>query len=134
MEDIDITENLDVVFRSYAGPTELMDHNRFLKFFKDCHLCDKKFTVTDADLLFLRISQKTAKKIDFKQFKDALQYISDKKGLTLDELLRKIGKFCFCGPIYRGTQAAYNPLYDGKFIEDKDIKKHNERKAIEIKA
>jgi len=42
-----------------------MEGKSFTKFCKDCKLIDKKFTVTDADLIFAKAKTKAERRITF---------------------------------------------------------------------
>ncbi|KAJ3323338.1 hypothetical protein HDV06_001858 [Boothiomyces sp. JEL0866] len=57
-----------------SGP--MMDGSQFAKFCKDCNITKLKVTTTDVDIIFNKVKAKTARKIDEKQFKDALVLLS----------------------------------------------------------
>ncbi len=57
-----------------------MDGRQFAKLAKDCKLLDKKLTATDIDLTFAKVKDKTARKITFAQFKQAITHFATKKG------------------------------------------------------
>jgi len=93
-----------------ATQTEL-DGKRFNKFCKENKLLHrKKFNGNACDLLFTSIKPKGAKVIDFSTFKDrGLPAIAQKLGITLDEVLSRVG-----GPQSSGTKAQYNKFHDDK--------------------
>jgi hypothetical protein len=53
-----------------------MDGARFAKFAKDSKIVDKRVTTTDVDIIFKKVKGKTERKINFEQFKEALQLIA----------------------------------------------------------
>ena len=88
-----------------------LDGKRFNKFCKENKLLHrKKFNGNACDLLFTSIKPKGAKVIDFSTFKDrGLPAIAQKLGITLDEVLSRVG-----GPQSSGTKAQYNKFHDDK--------------------
>ena len=100
------------VFRSFTGGSNEMDGRQFAKVMKDCGILDKKFTATDVDLLFAKIKDPSARKINFNQFDQAIGNIAVKKGTSKEliyQSLRESG-----GPKYIGTKA-----HDVKLGEDR---------------
>jgi len=45
-----------------------MEGKTFAKFAKDCKILDKNLTATDIDLIFAKVKDKAARKINFAQF------------------------------------------------------------------
>jgi len=45
-----------------------MEGKTFAKFAKDCKILDKALTATDIDLIFAKVKDKTARKINYAQF------------------------------------------------------------------
>ena len=89
-----------------------MDGKTLAKLAKDCHLLDKKLTVTDIDLIFAKVKTKGARKITPEQYVAALYEIADKKGISFDELSAHI---CSVGgPVFTGTKAAKVKWHDDK--------------------
>ena len=80
-----------------------MTSAHFAKFCKDNKLWDKKFTKTDADMMFTAYKS-PSKKITFMQFEDALGKIAEKKGADLTELVAAV-LASGGGPASSGTKA-----------------------------
>jgi hypothetical protein len=89
-----------------------MDGRQFAKLCKDCNLLDKKFTTVDVDLFFAKVKDKTARKITFKQFEDALALIATKKGNSKDDVAKIITSAG--GPKFEGTKADFVKFHDDK--------------------
>jgi hypothetical protein len=79
---------LGEVFRSFCSfgshdaakaPSPTMDNAKFAKMCRDCKLLDKKLTATDVDIIFSKIKPRTERKINFKQFQEALKLLAEKK-------------------------------------------------------
>lgn len=92
-------DELQAVFKSFCafgagakGGEALMDNSKFNKLFKDLKLYTKSFTSTDTDIIFNRteVKPKTERKINFSQFKKALELCSEKRKGTYDDLVAKI--------------------------------------------
>jgi len=89
-----------------------MDSTRFAKFCKDCKLIDEQFGVTDADLIFTRVSCKVQKQMGLQQFKDAVALISERKGLNIQVLQSNIA--ALRGPMLQGTSPEAVRLHDDR--------------------
>ena len=74
--------SVDEVFYSFTGKKEEMEGKAFAKLAKDCGILDKKLTATDIDLIFAKIKDKTARKINLAQFKNGVKLCAEKKGIT----------------------------------------------------
>ena len=61
---------------SNAPPS--LDNGQFAKFSRDC-LVDKTITSIDIDITFNKCKEKTARRIEFNQFKRALEILAEKK-------------------------------------------------------
>jgi len=104
--------NLETVFRNFAGGSHEMDGRQFAKLAKDSGILDKKLTSTDIDLIFAKVKDKSARKINFSQFENALAQCATKKGVQKDDIINAILK---CGgPILHGTKADYVKFHDDK--------------------
>eukprot|EP01017_Pseudomicrothorax_dubius_P010162 TRINITY_DN13601_c0_g1_i1.p1 TRINITY_DN13601_c0_g1~~TRINITY_DN13601_c0_g1_i1.p1 ORF type:complete len:157 (+),score=49.53 TRINITY_DN13601_c0_g1_i1:60-473(+) len=89
-----------------------MDGREFAKMTKDTHLIDRKLTTTDVDLTFAKVKDKSARKINFEQFKAALQEFATKKGVDIGTIEAAI---CSSGgPHFAGTKADYVKFHDDK--------------------
>ena len=53
--------------------------SKFAKFARDAGLLGKSVTTTDIDIIFNQVKSKTARRIDFEQFKIALRLIAEKR-------------------------------------------------------
>lgn len=56
--------SLEEVFKSYCGTTSDMDGKSFAKLAKDCKIISKSCTTTDIDLIFAKVKDKTARRIN----------------------------------------------------------------------
>jgi len=66
-----------------------MDSTHYVKMLKECHIIDKTFTNTEADLLFNKVKAKGGRKITFTQFvEQVLPEIAAKKKCTADSLVQ----------------------------------------------
>lgn len=104
-------KTLESVFKAFAAGPE-MDGKTFAKVSKDCGLLDKKLTPTDVDLVFAKIKDKTARKINFAQFKTGVAHFATKKGIPeadCQALIVKAG-----GPHFEGTKADFVKFHDDK--------------------
>jgi hypothetical protein len=60
-----------------SGPQ--MDNAKFAKFTRDTNILDKVITPTEVDITFSKVKGKTARKINFDEFQNALRLIATKK-------------------------------------------------------
>jgi hypothetical protein len=80
-----------------------MDLSRFVKMCRDCGLVDKKFTVVDAELCFLKAKKKASmvkeysggvffgKRISYKVFRHVLiRCIMEKKEVPIDRIIHAL--------------------------------------------
>uniref|UniRef100_A0A0G4HN69 EF-hand domain-containing protein n=1 Tax=Chromera velia CCMP2878 TaxID=1169474 RepID=A0A0G4HN69_9ALVE len=104
--------DLQAVFQGFAGGATELDGKSFAKLSKDCALLDKKLTATDIDLIFAKVKDKSARKITFQQFIDALDHMATKKGISKEDLAAKI--VATGGPKFTGTKAEAVKFYDDK--------------------
>eukprot|EP00903_Cladosiphon_okamuranus_P014895 g13793.t1 len=72
-----------------SGSSE-MDSAKFVKLAKDCKLVGKSLSTTDLDLIFTKVKDKTAKKINFDTFVEAVRLISEKIGKSTDDVITTI--------------------------------------------
>jgi len=77
-------------FRAFCGAHRSLDGRSFAKLCRDCHLIDRKFTATDADLIFARVVPSGLRRVDLFQFEMALRHVAEKKGLEHGEVLRQV--------------------------------------------
>lgn len=76
-------EHLKRVFLAFCHSTHDaadIDVNGWIRLLRDCDLLSqpRKFNATEAELIFVSVVTKGAKKIDFRQFKNGLQKVSEK--------------------------------------------------------
>jgi len=77
-------------------------------------LLDKKLTATDIDLIFAKVKDKAARKINYKQFSNAIAECATKKGTTFEALSEKL---CATGgPVFTGTKADNVKYHDDKSL------------------
>src|SRR5690348_10097202 len=98
------TYTLHDIFRAFTDGYH-MDGRQFAKLIKDCGLLDKKLTVTDVDLIFAKVKDRSSRRIVYLQFKDALTQIASKKGVPKSDIVKQI-EMCG-GPCFQGTKADY---------------------------
>ena len=56
--------SLDEVFKGFSGGAAEMDGKTFAKLAKDCKMLDKNLTATDIDLIFAKVKDKAARRIN----------------------------------------------------------------------
>eukprot|EP00992_Anisonema_acinus_P012225 TRINITY_DN7980_c0_g1_i1.p1 TRINITY_DN7980_c0_g1~~TRINITY_DN7980_c0_g1_i1.p1 ORF type:complete len:171 (+),score=58.70 TRINITY_DN7980_c0_g1_i1:45-515(+) len=102
-------------FGGGKGAVAEMDNAKFAKFCRDTKLLDKKFTATDADLIFAKAKAKGERKLKFAEFKGAaLTLVAEKKGVAPNALLESI---CNAGgPTSSGTKADAVKFHDDKSL------------------
>lgn len=86
-----------------AGAVHEMDNAKFAKFTRDCRLLDKKLVPASVDIIFSKVKDKTARKINFKQFDQACHLLAEAKGISYDELVSSV--CAIGGPAKSGTTA-----------------------------
>ncbi|XP_035002028.1 tubulin polymerization-promoting protein family member 3 [Hippoglossus stenolepis] len=99
MADSADMEQLLAAFKKFAirGDTKAMgkelNGKNWAKLCKDCKIIDgKNVTVTDVDIVFSKVKQKTSRVITYEEFHRALQELAPKrfKGQSKEEALRSI--------------------------------------------
>ncbi|EFN56830.1 hypothetical protein CHLNCDRAFT_144392 [Chlorella variabilis] len=114
------SNDLRVVFTAFAafgsgrdsGISSGLEGRAFSKIFKDAGLYCRKFTVTDADLIFTSVKPKGGKRISYDAFEQALQKVATKKGVSMAEVVSTI--VAAGGPKSNGTRAEACRFYDDK--------------------
>jgi len=101
---------LSGVFESFVGKD--CDGREFAKLCKDTNLYDKKFTATDADLVFSKVVPRGQRRMDYTMFQDAVAQIAKKKGTTTAMVQEQI--MAAGGPSFQGTQADSVRFHDDK--------------------
>ncbi|DBA79157.1 hypothetical protein WJX77_005720 [Trebouxia sp. C0004] len=109
--------DLKSLFLSFAGygtrsDQQELEGSKFKKLCTDCGLLDKKFTVTDVDLMFVKSKTKGSQKLTFPEFEKALELIAEKKGISLDDLKSKLTSAS--GPKTQATTPDYVKFHDDK--------------------
>ncbi|KAJ9446198.1 p25-alpha [Diplonema papillatum] len=94
-----------------------MDNSRFNKFCKDAGIIDgRKFTSTDADLIFTKSKGKGERRISYSVFaSSALEEVAKKKAISKDQLVAQITAKS-SAPSSSGTQAENVALHDDKSL------------------
>lgn len=101
------------VFVNFCGDGKHdMEGKNFTKMCRDIGLLDKKFTVTDTDLIFAKICEKGARRIDWNQCHRGLELAADKKGISIDEVMAMLAHTG--GPLLAGTHADKVRFHDDK--------------------
>lgn len=105
MTEVIDEDGLIEMFCLFAGvqgtETGLMDGRQFVKLLRDTKCVTKKFTATDADIIFAQAKDKGMRKITYEQFRHALQLVADKKKISFESLVRKL--VTAEGPVLTGT-------------------------------
>jgi len=106
--------SLQEVFQGFTGGAAEMDGKTFAKMAKDCKILDKNLTATDIDLIFAKVKDKTARKINYTQFQAGIEACATKKKTTFDALSEAI---CSTGgPVFTGTKAEAVKYHDDKSL------------------
>eukprot|EP00741_Cyanophora_paradoxa_P019559 tig00021127_g18881.t1 len=110
-------KSIFVTFASFgagnAGATT-MDNARFAKFCKDTKIVDTKYTTTSIDIIFNKVKKvKTERRINFEEFKHALEEIAKEKYKGAADGLEKVHGLISAhgGPSNSGTQADASGIY-----------------------
>eukprot|EP00698_Gefionella_okellyi_P005153 TRINITY_DN14729_c0_g1_i1.p1 TRINITY_DN14729_c0_g1~~TRINITY_DN14729_c0_g1_i1.p1 ORF type:complete len:167 (+),score=44.13 TRINITY_DN14729_c0_g1_i1:36-536(+) len=90
-----MASELETLFNSFcafgagagAGKVHEMDNAKFAKFTRDCKLLDKKLTPASVDITFNKVKEKTARKINFKQFDQACHFLAEAKGVSYGDFV-----------------------------------------------
>lgn len=108
------------------SPTGELDSRTFIKLCKDAKLMGKKFTATDADLLFQKTKAKATapgagsyssgvvhgKRVSYDVFRAvAVPLLAEKKGVTVDAIIEKIAE-CSGPTMTNTTTAGPNRFHD----------------------
>merc|ERR1712032_1161991 len=88
------------------------DGKEFAKMCKDCAFVNKKFTVTDCDLIFAAATGPKRRRMAFDGFKIALGKIAKKKGTSVADLQQQL--IDSGGPHFEGTKADSVRFHDDK--------------------
>ncbi|KAI8613955.1 p25-alpha-domain-containing protein [Chytriomyces sp. MP71] len=103
-------QDLTDVFVTFGAKDGEMDGTKFAKFTKDTGVQDgKKVTSTEVDIVFGKVKEKTARKINYAQFEQAIGLLADKRypGKTHEEAVAAaMADICKAkGPVIKGTKA-----------------------------
>ena len=91
-----------------------LDSARFFKMCKDGRLFNKTFRANDVDIIYTRNKIKTARKMDFRGFKAALEEIAIKRGESVDTMVSSLVSLTANGPSLSGTVAESNRFHDDR--------------------
>jgi hypothetical protein len=78
--------SLEEVFLGFTGGAHEMDGKTFAKMAKDTKILDKALTATDIDLIFAKVKDKAARKINLVQFMKGIEECATKKKITYEAL------------------------------------------------
>lgn len=81
---------------------------------KDTNVCNAKYTVTQADLIFNKVKPRNDRRLTYTMFKEALNMISFQKGLNYNEIVEMI--VGAGDPINTGTKAEKVKFHDDKSL------------------
>merc|ERR1712216_441479 len=104
--------SLKDAFLAFADGKPDMDQKAFVKLCKDCELVDKKFTATDADLIFAKVVTKGQRRIGYEQFCCGLGHVAAKKDKSPEAIQNSITGAG--GPVLLGTVANSVRFHDDK--------------------
>lgn len=104
--------SLQEVFAKFAAGQAEIDGKTFAKMAKDCKVINKQCTNTDIDLIFAKVKERSARKINYQQFLAALDQCATKRGQTMADLEAVI--LASGGPVFSGTQADSVRFHDDK--------------------
>jgi hypothetical protein len=105
---------LKEVFEKFTAGAADMDGKVFAKMAKDTKILDKNLTATDIDLVFAKVKDKSARKINYAQFEAAIGLCAVKKKVTSDHLIESI--CAVGGPVFTGTKAEAVKYHDDKSL------------------
>jgi len=103
---------VEETFHAFCGAHRSLDGRSFAKLCRDCHLLDKRFTATDADLIFAKVVPSGLRRIDLSQFELALRLVADKKGVDVSEVCSAVA--LVKGPSLQATKADPVRFHDDK--------------------
>jgi len=103
---------LETVFSKFTGGSSHMDGRIFAKLCKDSQLVDKRFALTDADLIFSKVVPKGLRRIDMVDFLRCLELVADKKRATLQSVYSAVTSSG--GPVLNASPAERVRLHDDK--------------------
>lgn len=89
-----------------------MDGKTFAKMAKDTKILDKHLTATDIDLIFAKVKDKAARKINAHQFIKGIEECAAKKKITFEALEASL--LAVGGPVFTGTKTEKVKYHDDK--------------------
>ncbi|QDZ23143.1 hypothetical protein HOP50_09g56830 [Chloropicon primus] len=115
-----------------GGDPDQMPNDRYIKLCQECGVIDAEYDTTKADLVFVKIKPKGARKIDYEKFKDVINLIAYQKSMGYLTLAQKIVEAG--GPVNKGTVADSVKFHDDKELWTGAYGERVDRKAPERKA
>ena len=91
-----------------------MEGKQFAKLSKDSKMLTKTFTSTDIDLIFAKVKDKTARRITYLQFQQAIELCAAKCNQSTEDMIEKLLKSG--GPVFQGTKAEAVKYHDDKSL------------------
>jgi hypothetical protein len=109
-----LSDEVKHTFKLFCGDGQKdMDGKSFTKLCKDSHLIDKRFTATDADLIFAKAVPKGQhRRLSLEQFVAALGYVAEKKSISLADVYAAVERTS--GPVLHATQTDAVRFHDDK--------------------
>ena len=106
---------LKSVFNAFCtfggGAPGAMDNVKFVKCCKDSRLITRKFSTTDADLVFTKTKARGERRLSYPEFRWACSLIAESIGTTYERVTDAMVR---AGPTSSGTHAEYTKFYDDK--------------------
>jgi len=90
----------------------LLTNKTWCKLCKDTGLISRRFTRTDADLIFTKIKLRGQTKINFDTFRRGLHFVAERRGLQYPQIAEVV--IGAGGPVLNGTLAEHNRFHDDK--------------------
>ena len=106
--------NLKQLFMQFTGGDSTMEGKQFAKLSKDSKMLTKTFTSTDIDLIFAKVKDKTARRITYTQFQQAIELCAVKCNQSTEDMIEKLLKSG--GPVFQGTKAEAVKYHDDKSL------------------
>ena len=104
--------SLQAVFMEFSAGAKEIDGKTWAKLAVDTKIVNKQCTKTDIDLIFAKVKDKTARKITYAQFAQAIEQCAAKRGESQADLEATI--LASGGKTLTGTQAQATRFHDDK--------------------
>jgi len=104
--------SLQAVFMEFSAGAKEIDGKTWAKLAVDTKIVNKQCTKTDIDLIFAKVKDKTARKITYAQFAQAIEQCATKRGESKADLEAAV--LASGGKTLTGTQAQATRFHDDK--------------------